>query len=85
MTFFAFMAAGKAELILVPLNWCQPVAELAPIVADCAAKLILTGAANGPAARLLAASAGIESLHVRCLEAEASGARRPARHVGLGR
>jgi fatty-acyl-CoA synthase len=76
LAFFALlMAVGKAELILVPLNWRQPVAELAPIVADCAAKLILSDAANGPAARVLAAGAGVESCTFDALEAEASGAR----------
>lgn len=46
-TFFELLfACAKAKLVLVPLNWRQTPAELTPILADCAAKLLLADAAN---------------------------------------
>ncbi len=46
-TFFELLfACARAGIILVPLNWRQPPAELKPILADCAAKLLLADEAT---------------------------------------
>ncbi|MDP3546132.1 MAG: long-chain fatty acid--CoA ligase [Phreatobacter sp.] len=46
-TFFELLfACARAGIILVPLNWRQPPAELKPIIADCAAKLLLADEAT---------------------------------------
>ncbi|WP_163202588.1 AMP-binding protein, partial [Citrobacter koseri] len=47
-------ACAKAGLILVPLNWRQTATELAPILADSGARLLL---ADGATAELAAALA----------------------------
>jgi len=53
-TFFeALFACGKAGAILVPLNWRQTPAELAPILADCGARLLLHDAATAELAAAL--------------------------------
>ncbi len=55
-TFFELLfACAKARLILVPLNWRQTPAELEPILADCAAKLLLADDANATLAGSLPA------------------------------
>ena len=46
-------ACGKAGAILVPLNWRQTPAELAPILADCGARLLLHDAATAELAAAL--------------------------------
>ena len=46
-------ACGKAGAILVPLNWRQTPAELAPILADCGARVLLHDAATAPLAGAL--------------------------------
>jgi len=52
--FFEIMfACAKRGAILVPLNWRAPVAELAPILDDCAPKLLLYGAEDADTARAL--------------------------------
>jgi fatty-acyl-CoA synthase len=67
-TFFELLfACAKAKLVLVPLNWRQTPAELSPILADCAAKLLLADAAN---ADLAAALAGIPVLSFADYEAQ---------------
>jgi fatty-acyl-CoA synthase len=67
-TFFELLfACAKAKLVLVPLNWRQTPAELAPILADCAAKLLLADAAN---ADLAASLAGVPVLSFSDYEAE---------------
>ena len=54
-TFFEVLfACGKAGAILVPLNWRQTPAELAPILADCGARLLLHDAATAELAAALA-------------------------------
>ncbi|MCZ0735269.1 acyl-CoA synthetase [Phreatobacter sp. AB_2022a] len=53
--FEILFAVAKARLVLVPLNWRQTAAELAPIVADSGARLIIADAAT---ARLAAELAG---------------------------
>lgn len=56
-TFFeVFLGCAKAGVILVPLNWRQTPAELTPIMADCAATLLLHDDANAELARALACS-----------------------------
>ena len=56
-TFFEVLfACGKAGAILVPLNWRQTSAELAPILADCSARLLLHDAATAELAAALAKS-----------------------------
>lgn len=67
-------ACARARLILVPLNWRQTVAELAPVVEDCAARLLLFDAPNTGLAEALGSIAGIERTALASLEAEA---RRP--------
>lgn len=64
-------ACARARLILVPLNWRQTVAELAPVVEDCAARLILFDAASATLASDLAAATGVPRHGLAELEAEA--------------
>lgn len=53
-TFFELLfACARARLIMVPLNWRQPPAELRPILADCAARLLIADAATGELAATL--------------------------------
>ncbi|MEQ8816385.1 MAG: long-chain fatty acid--CoA ligase [Thalassobaculum sp.] len=65
-SFFEILfACGKARAVLVPLNWRQTVAELAPLVDDCAPRLLLHDAGNaGLAAGLAAARPGLPLLPV---------------------
>ena len=75
-TFFELLfACAKAKLILVPLNWRQTPAELAPILADCAAKLLLADEAN---AALAGSLSGVPVLSFADYEAERAGALRPS-------
>ncbi len=54
-TFFEVLfGCGKAGSILVPLNWRQTPTELAPILADCGARLLLHDAATAALAGALA-------------------------------
>ena len=58
-TFFEVLfGCGKAGIILVPLNWRQTPSELAPILADCGARLILHDAATAALAALLGEGSG---------------------------
>ncbi|WP_150286583.1 acyl-CoA synthetase [Rhabdaerophilum calidifontis] len=71
--FDLLFAAMRAEIILVPLNWRQTEAELAPILADCGARLMLADQANGALAAALASGAGLawmplEAFDRRCEE-----------------
>jgi fatty-acyl-CoA synthase len=52
--FEILFACAKARLVLVPLNWRQTPAELAPILADSCARLILADAATADLAAALA-------------------------------
>ena len=74
-------ACGKAGAILVPLNWRQTPAELAPILADCGARVLLHDAATARARRCARQVAARSRLIVRRLEKliAAHGARAPAR------
>jgi fatty-acyl-CoA synthase len=59
-TFFEVLfGCGKARVILVPLNWRQTPSELAPILADCGARLILHDAATAPLAGALGEASGV--------------------------
>jgi len=66
-TFFEVLfACGKAGAILVPLNWRQTPAELAPILADCGARVLLHDAAT---AELAAALGGdVRRIHFAAYE-----------------
>ena len=58
-TFFEVLfACGKANIILVPLNWRQTPAELNPILAECGARLILHDAATAGLAAALGTAGG---------------------------
>jgi fatty-acyl-CoA synthase len=52
--FEVLFACGKAGTILVPLNWRQTPAELAPILPDCGARLLFHDAATAELAGALA-------------------------------
>jgi fatty-acyl-CoA synthase len=65
--FELLFACAKAGLILVPLNWRQTASELAPILADCTASLLLHDGATTSLAEVLAGETGIERLtFVQC-------------------
>ena len=83
-TFFEVLfACGKAGAILVPLNWRQTPAELAPILADCGARVLLHDAATAELAGELAKSADVRLLRSPTTSAVAGLPRPPAppRHV----
>jgi acyl-CoA synthetase (AMP-forming)/AMP-acid ligase II len=62
-TFFEVLfACGKAGAILVPLNWRQTPAELAPILADCGARLLLHDAATAALAAALAKAGDVRRI-----------------------
>ncbi|ADZ71972.1 AMP-binding protein [Polymorphum gilvum] len=54
--FVVLFAAQKARLILVPLNWRQPVAELSPLIPACGAKILIHDKAFEAEARHLSAT-----------------------------
>jgi fatty-acyl-CoA synthase len=59
-TFFEMLfACAKAAVILVPLNWRQTPAELAPIVADCGAKFLFHDDATAELAQGIARASGL--------------------------
>lgn len=60
--FVLLFACQKAELILVPLNWRQPAAELAPILARSGARLLLHDAGFAEVATPLAEEAKLPRL-----------------------
>jgi fatty-acyl-CoA synthase len=60
VVFFELLfACGKIGAILVPLNWRQTPAELAPVLIDCGAEILLHDAPTAPLAEGLAASTGV--------------------------
>jgi fatty-acyl-CoA synthase len=62
-TFFEVLfACGKAAIILVPLNWRQTPAELAPVLADCGARLLLHDAATTELAGALGRASDVRRL-----------------------
>lgn len=54
--FEILFACAKARVVLVPLNWRLTLAELAPLLQDCAPRLLLHDAAHAPLAAALARS-----------------------------
>ncbi len=89
-TFFEILfGCAKAGAILVPLNWRQTTAELAPIVADCAAKLLFHDQENAALSDSLATASGLrtipfpayESMIDEAVAAKASSAAWPAERV----
>jgi fatty-acyl-CoA synthase len=68
-TFFEVLfGCGKAGAILVPLNWRQTPAELAPILADCGARLLLHDAATAELAAALAKASGVRRIDFAAYE-----------------
>jgi len=57
--FVLLFACMKAELVLVPLNWRQPPAEIGPILARSGARLLFHDAANADTAIAVAAEQGL--------------------------
>ncbi|MGE0232857.1 MAG: AMP-binding protein, partial [Flavobacteriaceae bacterium] len=62
--FIALFASQKTGIILAPLNWRQPVAELMPVVESVGASAILFDAENADSARALAVKAGLKALAI---------------------
>ncbi|MBY0530914.1 MAG: long-chain fatty acid--CoA ligase [Xanthobacteraceae bacterium] len=62
-TFFEILfGCAKAGAVLVPLNWRQTTAELAPIVADCAPKFLLHDPATAELAESLGHVCGLRTI-----------------------
>lgn len=51
--FELLFACARLGAILVPLNWRMPAAELAPLLADCGARLLVHGVEDAPVAHTL--------------------------------
>ena len=60
--FVLLFAAQKAGLILVPLNWRQPPAELAPVVAEAGARLLIHDRQTADTAQALARRCNLDLL-----------------------
>lgn len=60
--FVALFAAQKSGVILAPLNWRQPVAELGPVLDSVGASAILFDDDNADAARALAGPRGMAAI-----------------------
>lgn len=77
-TFFEILFGSvKAGVILVPLNWRQTPAELAPILASCGASILLHDEATAQLARPLGSGASVRLIPFSAYEkliAESSGA-----------
>ncbi|WP_306026918.1 class I adenylate-forming enzyme family protein [Stappia sp. MMSF_3263] len=58
--FVLLFAAQKAGLVLLPLNWRQPAAELEPVLVEAGARLLLHDAATAETAAELARRTGCE-------------------------
>jgi fatty-acyl-CoA synthase len=62
-TFFEILfGCAKAGAVLVPLNWRQTTAELAPIVADCAAKFLFHDLVTAELAEGLGRASGLRAI-----------------------
>lgn len=81
--FFALLfACARIEAILVPLNWRSPAAELGPVMALAAPRLLLTGAEDLRCAQELAQDAGIALVEMDAAPHWAEGATPcPPRHA----
>ncbi len=62
--FVLLFAAQKTGLLLLPLNWRQPSAELKPLLAACRAKLLFSDGAFAQTARELARADGLDILPI---------------------
>lgn len=62
--FIALFACQKTGIILAPLNWRQPVAELLPVVDSVGAKAVVFDAENADTGRALAARAGLNTVAI---------------------
>ncbi|WP_428699643.1 AMP-binding protein [Stappia sp.] len=60
--FVLLFAAQKASLILLPLNWRQPAAELEPVLVEAGARLLLHDAATAGTAAGLASALALETI-----------------------
>ena len=60
--FVLLFAAQKTGILMVPLNWRQPVAELGPILEASNARLMIADEAHMATARALAGDSGIDLL-----------------------
>lgn len=72
--FEVLLGCAKAGVVLVPLNWRQTAAELTPIMADCAAAMLLHDDANANLARELATATGARLISFTDYEALLAGA-----------
>jgi fatty-acyl-CoA synthase len=69
-TFFEILfGCAKAGAVLVPLNWRQTTAELAPIMADCAPKVLLHDLETADLAKSLDAVSGLRTISFPAYEA----------------
>ena len=76
--FELLFACGKAALILVPLNWRQTPAELAPILADCGARVLLHDEVTADLAAALTQATTLRRLSFFDYEALQSESAQPA-------
>ncbi|PTW63546.1 fatty-acyl-CoA synthase [Breoghania corrubedonensis] len=60
--FVLLFAAQKAGLVLVPLNWRQPPAELAPIIAESGARVLISDRQTAETAKALAQRCDLQRL-----------------------
>ena len=72
--FEILLACARIEAILVPLNWRQPVPELAPVVRDCRPALLLADAEHESVAGALAEATGTAFLSRRGFEQDIAAA-----------
>jgi fatty-acyl-CoA synthase len=82
--FELLFACARLGAILVPLNWRMPVAELAPLMADCGAGCLIHGGEDAQSANALAA-AGLPSLNLDAAGDEAYAVQRDACEPLAGR
>ncbi|MBO9421133.1 AMP-binding protein [Labrenzia sp. R4_2] len=66
--FVLLFAAQKSGVLLVPLNWRQPVAELKPILQASRSKVLFHDEAFTEAAKLLAAETGLELVPIGAID-----------------
>jgi fatty-acyl-CoA synthase len=78
--FELLFACAKLSAVLVPLNWRAPAAELAPILVDCAPKLLIFGAEDAETALILRH----DSLSLLALDHRGPPASPPAKLTPLG-
>ncbi|MET1412513.1 AMP-binding protein [Roseibium sp. HPY-6] len=74
--FVLLFAAQKTGILLIPLNWRQPVAELKPILEESAARLLFADKENAAIATELVRESGVDVLPI-CAAANAQSALDP--------